>query len=330
MTEQLIDPFGRHITYVRLSVTDRCDFRCVYCMDEEMTFLPRQQVLSLEEIHQVARALTEMGVTKIRLTGGEPLVRKEVLSLFERMGSLPGLNDFCVTTNGSQLVRYAQALRAAGVNRINISLDTLHAPLFKELTRTGRLEQVLEGIEAARTAGFERIKLNAVILKGRNDHEVIDLVNFARERGLDISFIEEMPLGQISEHDREATYCSSDDVRAMIQQVYPLMPSSLTTGGPSRYWKMADSGTKIGFISPHSHNFCGECNRIRITVEGKLLLCLGNENAVDLKAVMRRYPGDLERLKHTIREAITHKPEKHHFTTDGSVQIVRFMNTTGG
>ncbi len=330
MTEQLIDPFGRHITYVRLSVTDRCDFRCVYCMDEEMTFLPRQQVLSLEEIHQVARALTGMGVTKIRLTGGEPLVRKEVLSLFERMGDLPGLNDFCVTTNGSQLVRYAQALRAAGVNRINISLDTLHAPLFKELTRTGRLEQVLEGIEAARTAGFERIKLNAVILKGRNDHEVIELVDFARERGLDISFIEEMPLGQISEHDREATYCSSDDVRAMIQQVYPLMPSSLTTGGPSRYWKMADSGTRIGFISPHSHNFCGECNRIRITVEGKLLLCLGNENAVDLKAVMRRYPGDLERLKQTIREAITHKPEKHHFTTDGSVQIVRFMNTTGG
>jgi cyclic pyranopterin phosphate synthase len=330
MTQPLIDPFGRRITYVRMSVTDRCDFRCVYCMDEVMTFLPRQQVLSLEEIQLIARAFSDMGVSKIRLTGGEPLVRKDVMSLFHGIGRLDGLNDFCLTTNGSQLVRYARELKAAGVNRINISLDSLNADLFKELTRTGKLAQVLAGVDAAREAGFDSIKLNAVILKGRNDHEIPALVDFVRKNGLDISFIEEMPLGQISEHDREETYCSSDYVRATIHRLYPLIASAESTGGPSRYWRMHDSESRIGFISPHSHNFCGECNRVRVTVEGKLLLCLGNENSVDLKAVIRRYPGDFNRLKETIREAITHKPEEHHFTTDGDVQIVRFMNTTGG
>ncbi|MFC6671023.1 GTP 3',8-cyclase MoaA [Marinobacterium aestuariivivens] len=328
--EQLIDPFGRRITYVRMSVTDRCDFRCVYCMAEEMTFLPRQQVLSLEEIQAIARAFTELGVTKIRLTGGEPLVRRDVTSLFKGIGRLSGLNEFCVTTNGSQLRRYAQPLFEAGVNRLNISLDTLQADRFKQLTRTGRLDQVLDGIEAAREAGFERIKLNAVVLKGRNDDEVLDLVDYARDRALDISFIEEMPLGQISEHDRGETYCSSDDVRGLIEQAYPLMPTTETTGGPSRYWRMAGSDSRIGFISPHSHNFCGDCNRVRVTVEGKLLLCLGNEDAVDLKALLRRYPGDIERLKKAIVTAIERKPERHHFSSDGDVQIVRFMNMTGG
>ncbi|MDN2659957.1 GTP 3',8-cyclase MoaA [Neptunomonas sp. CHC150] len=324
------DPFGRQITYVRMSVTDRCDFRCVYCMDEEMTFLPRQQVLSLEEIQMIAQAFTELGVTKIRLTGGEPLVRKEVTRLFDGIGQLPGLTDFCLTTNGSQLPKYAQALKASGVNRINISMDSLRSDRFHELTRTGRLVQVIEGIDAAIAAGFERIKINAVILKGRNDDEILDLVDFVRERGIDISFIEEMPLGVISEHKREETYCSSDDVREIIHSRYPLYPNVHSTGGPSKYWSMSDSDSRIGFISPHSHNFCGDCNRVRVTVEGKLLLCLGNENAVDLKAVVRRYPGDIERLKDTIVAAIAHKPEKHHFTTDGDVQIVRFMNTTGG
>lgn len=330
MTEQLIDPFGRKVTYVRMSVTDRCDFRCVYCMDEEMTFLPRQQVLSLEEIYLIGRAFTEMGVTKLRLTGGEPLVRRDVVSLFQQLGSLEGLKDFCLTTNGSQLTRYAEQLKAAGLKRINISLDSLEDAKFRELTRNGRLDQVLAGIDAAVKVGFERIKLNAVVLKGRNDHEIFDLIEFARERNIDISFIEEMPLGHISEHDRGETYYSSDDLRQMIATRFTLLPSAESTGGPSRYWKMPDSPSRIGFISPHSHNFCGDCNRVRVTVEGKLLLCLGNENAVDLKAVIRRYPGDLERLKNTIREAIIHKPERHYFSAEGEVQIVRFMNTTGG
>ncbi len=330
MQEQLIDSFGRHITYVRMSVTDRCDFRCVYCMDEVMTFLPRQQVLSLEEIQFIARAFTELGVSKIRLTGGEPLVRKDVIKLFQGIGQLEGLNDFCLTTNGSQLARYAPLLKNAGVTRINISLDSLDAHLFKQLTRTGRLEQVLEGVDAAIDAGFNRIKLNAVILKGRNDHEILDLVNFARQKKLDISFIEEMPLGDISEHNRAESYCSSDFVLDKINQRYPMSAITYSTGGPSRYWMMEDSDSHVGFISPHSHNFCGECNRVRVTVEGKLLLCLGNENSVDLKSVIRRFPGDLERLKQTIKDAMVHKPEEHHFTTDGDVQIVRFMNTTGG
>lgn len=330
MQEQLIDSFGRHITYVRMSVTDRCDFRCVYCMDEVMTFLPRQQVLSLEEIQFIARAFTEMGVTKIRLTGGEPLVRKGVIKLFQGIGRLEGLTDFCLTTNGSQLVRYAPELKSAGVTRINISLDSLDSLLFKKLTRTGRLEQVLAGIDAAKEAGFERIKLNAVILKGRNDHEILDLIHFVRQNNLDISFIEEMPLGHISEHDRAESYCSSDFVLNKINQHYPMSAISHSTGGPSRYWVMQDSESHVGFISPLSHNFCGECNRVRVTVEGKLLLCLGNENSVDLKSVIRRFPGDLERLKDTIRSAMINKPEEHHFTADGDVQIVRFMNTTGG
>ncbi|WP_027856021.1 GTP 3',8-cyclase MoaA [Marinobacterium jannaschii] len=330
MAEQLIDGFGRKITYVRLSVTDRCDFRCVYCMSENMTFLPRQQVLSLEEIETIARAFTEMGVTKIRLTGGEPLVRKDVLQLFSSVGALPGLKDFCLTTNGSQLRRYAEHLKASGLKRLNISLDTLDPVRFERLARKNRLDQVLDGISAAKDAGFEKIKLNAVILKGRNDDEIVPLVDYARDMQVDISFIEEMPLGDISEHDRAETFCSSDDIRQQIDQVYPLMATAENSGGPARYWRMQDSESRIGFISPHSHNFCGDCNRVRVTVEGKLLLCLGNENAVDLKAILRRYPGEIDRVKDAIRQAMNVKPERHHFTTDGDVQIVRFMNMTGG
>lgn len=330
MPEPLIDPFGRNINYVRMSVTDRCDFRCVYCMDEVMTFLPKEAVLSLEEIYFVAQAFTEMGVNKIRLTGGEPLVRRGVDDLLVQMGALPGLADFCLTTNGSQLERFAATLYQAGMTRLNISLDTLNPLLFKELTRTGKLEQVLRGIDTACRHPFKHMKLNAVILKGRNDHEIIPLLEFAIARGIDISFIEEMPLGHINEHDRAATFCSSDDVRGIIEQTYQLTPSDYITGGPSKYWQVAGSATRVGFISPHSHNFCGECNRVRVTVEGQLLLCLGNENSVDLKAELRERPGDIEHLKRVIRQAITRKPEKHHFTTDGAVDIVRFMNTTGG
>ena len=330
MTQQLIDSFGRRVTYVRLSVTDRCDFRCVYCMSEEMTFLPRAQVLTLEEIAQVAQAFTELGVEKIRLTGGEPLVRRNIEQLVSSIGALPGLRDFAMTTNGAGLRRHAEALRHGGMKRLNISLDSLDPERFRRLTRTGDLDKVLDGISAARQAGFERIKLNAVVLKGRNEDEVLDLVEFSRAEGLDISFIEEMPLGDVSDHSRAETYCSSDEVRERIEQRYPLMATTEATAGPSRYYRMEDSETRVGFISPHSHNFCASCNRVRVTVEGRLLLCLGNEHSVDLRAVLRRYPGDLEKLKAAIVEAMPLKPERHHFTTDGDVQVVRFMNMTGG
>lgn len=327
---QLIDQFGREITYVRMSVTDRCDYRCVYCMDEKMTFLPRQEVMSLEEIRLIARAFTELGVTKIRLTGGEPLVRRDVLSLFKGVGALPGLEDFCLTTNGSQLKKYALQLKEAGVNRINISLDSLNPLLFKALTRIGKIEQVFEGIDAAIAAGIENIKINAVVLKGRNDREVMSLVNFVREKGINISFIEEMPLGVVSSHNRAETYYSSEDIIKDISEVYPLTSTALNTGGPSKYWTMQDSPSKIGFISPHSNNFCGECNRVRVTVKGELLLCLGNENAVDLKQIVRDNNGDIDVLKESLLRAMGSKPKEHHFTVDGDVQVVRFMNMTGG
>lgn len=330
MTQTLIDDFGRRVSYVRLSVTDRCDFRCVYCMSEEMTFLPRAQVLTLEEISLVAEAFTELGVEKIRLTGGEPLVRRNIDNLVSTIGALPGLKDFAMTTNGAGLRRHAESLRQGGLKRLNVSLDSLDPERFRRLTRTGDLSKVIDGIHAAQDAGFERIKLNAVILKGRNDDEVLDLVEFSRQQGLDISFIEEMPLGDVSDHSRAETYCSSDDVMALIEKRHVLTPTAETTPGPSRYYRMADSDIRVGFISPHSHNFCSSCNRVRVTVEGRLLLCLGNEHSVDLRAVLRRYPGDKERLKQSIIEAMHLKPEKHHFTTDGDIQVVRFMNMTGG
>ncbi|WP_254276076.1 GTP 3',8-cyclase MoaA [Halomonas sp. 3H] len=326
----LVDGFGRTVRYLRLSVTDRCDFRCVYCMAEEMTFLPRAQVLTLEEMATLCRAFVELGVEKIRLTGGEPLVKRGIETLVEEVGALPGLRDFAMTTNGAGLARHARTLRDGGLKRLNISLDTLDPARFRALTRTGDLAKVIDGIRAAREAGFERIKLNAVILKGRNDDEVLDLVEFARDEGVDISFIEEMPLGQAIGHDRATTFCGSDEVRATIETRHALVPTTETTLGPSRYYRMADSESRVGFISPHSHNFCDACNRVRVTAEGRLLLCLGNEHAVDLRAMLRRHPGDTERLKATIVAAMTRKPERHHFTTDGDVQVVRFMNMTGG
>ncbi|KAA0013890.1 GTP 3',8-cyclase MoaA [Billgrantia pellis] len=330
MPHELIDDFGRRVRYVRISVTDRCDFRCVYCMSEEMTFLPRAQVLTLEELSMIARAFVEMGVEKIRLTGGEPLVRRDIDQLIEQIAELPGLQDLAMTTNGAGLVKHARRLREAGLKRLNVSLDTLDPQRFRQLTRTGDLGRVLEGLRAAREAGFERIKLNAVILKGHNDDEVLDLVEFARAEKFDLSFIEEMPLGDVSDHSRDETFCSSDDVQGIIEQRHTLLPTTETTLGPSRYFRMVDSESRIGFISPHSHNFCASCNRVRVTAEGRLLLCLGNEHSVDLRAVVRRHPGDLEALKRAIVEALPLKPERHHFTTDGDVQIVRFMNMTGG
>jgi cyclic pyranopterin phosphate synthase len=330
MQHQLIDDFGRQVNYVRISVTDRCDFRCVYCMAEEMTFLPRESIMSIEEIQLVARAFVELGVNRIRLTGGEPLVRRGLVDNLHHIGRLKGLDELLITTNGSQLVRHAQALKKAGVKRLNVSLDSLDEAKFKAMTRTGKLPQVLQGINAAIEAGFERIKLNAVVMRGSNDDEVLDLVEFARDKGIDIAFIEEMPIGTIESHDRAVTYCSSDEVREIIEQRYPLTHNPQKTAGPSRYYSMLNHGTRVGFISPHSHNFCGDCNRVRVTVEGRLLLCLGNEHSVDLMPILRSQPGQIEPLKQAIIAAMALKPEKHYFDLHEKPQILRFMNATGG
>ena len=327
---QLIDRFDRQVTYVRLSVTDRCDFRCVYCMAEDMTFLPRDRILSLEEMALIGQAFTELGVEKIRLTGGEPLIRQGITHLVETLKSNPGLKTLAMTSNGSQLPSLAEPLINAGLDRLNISLDSLKPERFRQLTRTGSLKKVLTGISAAQAAGFKNIKINAVILKGRNDDEVIDLINFARDQQLDISFIEEMPLGDIGARDRGESYCSSDELRDIISAVYPLTANQVSTGGPSKYFAMQDSQTQVGFISPHSHNFCGDCNRVRVTAEGRLLLCLGNEHSLDLRAVCRSNPGQLEPIKAAIVNAMALKPEKHEFDLNAAPQIVRFMNMTGG
>jgi cyclic pyranopterin phosphate synthase len=330
MSSTLIDGFGREVSYLRLSVTDRCDFRCVYCMAEDMQFLPRREILSLEELFEVAAAFVELGVSKIRLTGGEPLVRANLLWLVERLAALPGLRELVLTTNGARLRQFAAPLKAAGLSRINISLDSLDAGRFHELTRTGKLADVLDGIAAAQEAGFEHIKLNSVILRGRNEDEILDLVRFARREQLDLAFIEEMPLGAISEHDRALSFVSSDEIVARIGAEFPLLPSVESTGGPARYYRMSDSASRVGVISPHSHNFCASCNRVRMTVEGRLLLCLGNEHSADLRSVLREFPGDRERLQAAIRAALPLKPERHHFDLNAAPQIVRFMNMTGG
>ncbi|MCL6692241.1 GTP 3',8-cyclase MoaA [Pseudomonas sp. R3.Fl] len=327
---QLVDPFGRRITYLRLSVTDRCDFRCTYCMSEDMQFLPRDQVLSLEELYAVADAFIALGVRRIRITGGEPLVRKGLTSLLARLGARPELEDLAITSNGSQLAGRAAELRAAGVRRLNISLDSLRRERFAAFTRSDRLPQVLAGIEAARVAGFERIKLNCVVQKGRNDDEVCELVEYALARGLDISFIEEMPLGSISSHDRAQTLCSSDEVRARLAEHWQLTPSLERSGGPSRYYRVDGLPSRIGFISPHSHNFCGDCNRVRVTAEGRLVLCLGHEGALDLRQLLRSHPGDGARLRAALVEALQLKPQRHHFDAAEQVQVLRFMSMTGG
>ncbi|AZC27326.1 MULTISPECIES: GTP 3',8-cyclase MoaA [Pseudomonas] len=327
----LVDGFARRVDYLRMSVTDRCDFRCVYCMAEDMQFLPRQRILTLEELYQLAERFVALGTRKIRLTGGEPLVRSGVVELCRRIARLPGLRELCMTTNGSQLGKLAAPLFDAGVKRLNISLDSLDPQLFRQLTRTGELSQVLAGIDAANAAGFTRTKLNCVVMKGRNDHQINDLVAFAIDRGLDISFIEEMPLGAISEHSRSDAFFSSAQVRERIAERYTLMESAESTQGPSRYWRLAEAPQiRLGFISPHSHNFCGTCNRVRLTVEGRLLLCLGNEHSMDLKAVLRAHPGDTQRLEQAIVEAMKLKPYRHHFELNDEVQVVRFMNMTGG
>lgn len=328
--QPLIDRFGRTVDYLRISITDRCDFRCLYCMAEDMVFLPRAQILSLEEIYTLAQAFVELGVKKIRITGGEPLVRKGALALLEQLGRLDGLNELVMTTNGSQLAAMAAPLKAAGIKRLNISLDTLDADKFKAITRTGDLAQVLRGIQAAKLAGFERIKINAVILKNRNHQEVGDLARFAVDNGIDISFIEEMPLGVVDQHNRAEAYYPSNQIKTDLAASFNLIASTEKTGGPSNYYQVAGSQTRIGFISPHSNNFCKSCNRVRLTVEGRLLLCLGNDHAVDLKAIIRAHPGDMAMLKQAIIDAMLIKPEKHEFNIHEQPVILRHMNMTGG
>jgi len=329
-TAPLVDSFGRRVTYLRISLTDRCDFRCVYCMSRDMQFVPRAQVLTLEEIASIARAFCDLGVTKIRVTGGEPLVRRNALWLLEQLGAMPGLEELVLTTNGSQLDRYAQALRDAGVRRINISLDSLQPERFRRITRVGDLGQVVRGIDAAQAAGFERLKINSVILRDRNHDEVCDLVRFAIDRDMDITFIEEMPLGAIDDHDRAAAYYSSDRVREDIERHFPLHASGESSGGPARYFRIPDTDTRVGFISPHSHNFCDACNRVRLTTEGRLLLCLGQEHSTDLRRVIRSYPGEEQHLKSAIVDAMRIKPHGHDFSLTEQPVILRHMNLTGG
>ena len=326
----LTDRFGRTVDYIRLSITDRCDFRCVYCMGEDMTFLPREEVLSLEECARLVRVFVKLGVGKVRITGGEPLVRKNAMWLFEHIGQLPGLRELVLTTNGSQLTQHAQQLKASGVRRINISLDSLDPACFRKLTRVGDLDKVLRGIEAARTAGFEHIKLNVVLLRGINDHEAPALVRYAIEHQLDIAFIEEMPLGEV-DHARHASYISSDETLARLQTEFNLVSSTESTGGPARYWRIPGTSTRVGFISPHSHNFCESCNRVRITCKGELYLCLGQDDKVDLMPILREHPNDDAPLIQAILDSMHIKPKGHDFDLQrAQPAVVRFMSMTGG
>lgn len=327
----LIDSFDRQIRYLRLSVTDRCNLRCTYCMAEDMTFLPKSKVLSLEEMTLIARAFVDLGVEKIRLTGGEPLVRKGVVPLAQRLSGLTGLRELVMTTNGVLLDKYAQSLLDAGVSRLNISIDSLKTKRFKALTRFGEISDVLRGISAAQKAGFKRTKLNVVILRGVNDDEVIDLTRYAVDQGCDISFIEEMPLGEISSHSRTTTQIQSLSIRQQLEQQFDIAESEYSdpAAGPSRYLKIVGTDSKVGFISPMSNNFCASCNRVRLTTEGRLLLCLGNEHSLDLRQITRDNPGDINVLKAAIIESMQHKPERHYFDPN-DIKITRYMSATGG
>lgn len=324
----LVDRYGRRITYVRLSITDRCDFRCTYCMSEEMTFLPRSEVLSLEEFLRLAKVFVSLGVSKLRITGGEPLVRKDAMWLIEQLGAIPGLDNLVLTTNGSQLERFAGDLKQAGVKRLNISLDTLRADRFKAITRIGDIEKVLRGIDAAREAGFSHTKLNTVMMRGTNDDEFTDLVQYAVDHQLDISFIEEMPMGDI--HGRSHEYIGSDETLERLGGRFTLVASAETTGGPARYWRIPGTETRVGFISPHSHNFCDSCNRVRITAKGELYPCLGQNDVIHLKSALREHEED-DALRQAIMDAMGIKPLGHDFTHQmDNPQVVRFMSMTGG
>ena len=326
----LIDAFGRTVDYIRLSITDRCDFRCTYCMGEDITFLQRDEVLTLEECARLVKVFANLGVRKVRITGGEPLVRKNALWLFKEIGQTPGVDELVMTTNGSQLEHQAENLRKAGVRRINISLDTLQADRFKAITRVGDLNKVLRGIQAAKQANFDNIKLNVVLMRDVNQDETLDLVNFAIAQGLDISFIEEMPIGEVN-HSRANSFVSNQETLAAIQQHFALVASTQSTGGPARYWQIPNTKTKVGFISPHSHNFCESCNRVRISCKGELFLCLGQEDKVELMPILRAHPHDDTPLIEAIVQSMQIKPEGHDFDLNrAQPAVVRFMSHTGG
>jgi cyclic pyranopterin phosphate synthase len=328
----MIDPFGRHVSYLRVSVTDRCDFRCSYCMSEHMTFLPKRDLLTLEELDRLCSAFVAKGVRKLRITGGEPLVRKNILWLFRALSRHlgDGLDELTLTTNGSQLPKFAQELKDAGVKRINISLDTLKPDRFKAITRWGDFAQVMAGIEAAEKAGLE-IKLNAVALKGVNEDEFDDLIRFAHGRGFDLTLIETMPMGDI-DGDRTDQYLPLSIVRARLMDRFTLEDIPLRTGGPARYVRVAETGGRLGFITPLTHNFCESCNRVRLTCTGTLYMCLGQNDAADLRAPLRASPDDAALLA-AIDEAISRKPKGHDFVIDRRTRqpaVARHMSVTGG
>jgi len=335
MTPPLIDPFQRAISYLRVSVTDRCDFRCVYCMSENMTFLPKKELLTLEELDRMSTTFINMGVEKLRITGGEPLVRRGIMTYFDAMTrhlDSGALKELTLTTNGSQLERFAGDLYAAGVRRVNVSLDTLDEQKFADITRWGRLPQVLRGIDAAQAAGL-RVKINVVALKGFNEDELFSITRWCNDQDMDLTFIEVMPMGDIGNEDRLDQYWPLRDLRKTLATEYTLTELSERTGGPARYVQLNETGQKIGFITPLTHNFCESCNRVRLTCTGELYMCLGQEDMADLRAPMRNNPNDDGPLEHAIRTAIERKPKGHDFdysrqSVDGRVS--RHMSHTGG
>ncbi|MQY41077.1 GTP 3',8-cyclase MoaA [Epibacterium sp. SM1969] len=335
MTAPLIDPFARAITYLRVSVTDRCDFRCVYCMAENMTFLPKRDLLSLEELDRMCTTFIGMGVEKLRITGGEPLVRRDITKFFAKMGrhlETGALKELTLTTNGSQLSKHAQSLWDAGVRRVNISLDTLDEEKFKKVTRWGRLKQVLEGIDEAQRVGL-KIKINAVALKGFNEEELPTITKWCNERGLDLTWIEVMPMGDMGDYDRIGQFWSLKEVRRAYEDHYTVTDLTERTGGPARYARLEETGQKIGFITPLSHNFCESCNRVRLTCTGQLYMCLGQEDMADLRAPLRADENDTTQLEEAIRAAITLKPKGHDFDYSRQKvagQMSRHMSHTGG
>lgn len=331
--DNMIDPFGRSISYLRVSVTDRCDFRCVYCMAEAMTFLPKAELLTLEELDRVASTFVRLGVRKLRLTGGEPLVRRNIMWLFRRLGRHlgSGLDELTVTTNGSQLARHAAELVDCGVRRVNVSLDTLDPAKFKSITRWGRIEQVMDGLAAARSAGLQ-VKINAVALKGVNDDELHELVTWAGGEGYDLTFIEVMPMGDIGSETRIDQYWPLSMVRSELRKRWTLEDIDYKTGGPARYMRCQETGGRIGFITPLTHNFCESCNRVRLTCTGTLYMCLGQEDAADLRTPLRASDDDAP-LEAAIHEAISRKPKGHDFVIDRRRQapaVGRHMSVTGG
>jgi GTP 3',8-cyclase len=325
----LTDRSGRSISYLRLSVTDRCDFRCSYCMPVSARFMPREQLMTLEENLELVRVFVGMGVRKVRLTGGEPLVRKGLTSLVRNIASLPESPDVVLTTNGSQLARHAADLKAAGLARINLSLDSLDRDNFRRITHHGKLDQVLDGLFAAKRAGFERIKLNVVPMRGVNDHEVVPLVEFAIRHGFNISFVEEMPFGDAA-RNRQRSFTSSDAVRQTIEEAFTLVPTTETTGGPARYYRIPETETRVGFISPHSHNFCDTCNRLRVAANGELYTCLASNSTEPLLPLLRASADNGALVREAILRAIGAKPAGHDFSNNHAYQAVRFMSRTGG